>query len=73
MTAAMNDVDEETLKNLHAMCVTEVRKINGIIDYENAVEYQRERLSAENYCHESLLKKQLEEKSEKLCEIHCNS
>ena len=42
MTAAMNDVDEETLKNLHAMCVTEVRKINGIIDYEDAVEYQKE-------------------------------
>ncbi len=42
MTAAMNDVDEETLKSLHAMCVTEVRKINGIIDYEDAVEYQKE-------------------------------
>ena len=42
MTAAMNDVDEETLKSLHVMCVTEVRKINGIIDYEDAVEYQRE-------------------------------
>ena len=41
-TAAMNDVDDETLKSLHAMCVTEVRKINGIIDYENAVEYQKE-------------------------------
>lgn len=26
MTAAMNDVDEETLKSLHVMCVTEVRK-----------------------------------------------
>ncbi len=42
ITAAMNDVDEETLKSLHAMCVTEVRKINGIIDYEDAVEYQKE-------------------------------
>ena len=42
MTAAMNDVDDETLKSLHAMCVTEVRKINGIIDYEVAVEYQKE-------------------------------
>lgn len=42
MLAAMNDVDEETLKSLHAMCVNEVRKINGIIDYEDAVEYQRE-------------------------------
>ncbi|MDE7105494.1 MAG: hypothetical protein K2O36_06400 [Ruminococcus sp.] len=41
MTAAMNNVDDETLKSLHAMCVTEVRKINGIIDYEDAVEYQK--------------------------------
>ncbi len=41
MTAAMNDVDDETLKSLHAMCVTEVRKINGIIDYEDAVDYQQ--------------------------------
>lgn len=41
MTAAMNDVDDETLKSLHAMCVTEVRKINGIIDYEDAVSYQQ--------------------------------
>lgn len=42
MTAAMNDVDNETLESLHAMCVTEVRKINGIIEYEDAVEYQKE-------------------------------
>jgi len=42
MTAAMNDVDEETLNSLHAMCVNEVRKINGIIDYEEAVEYQQD-------------------------------
>ena len=39
MTAAMNDVDDETLKSLHA---NEVRKINGIIEYKDAVEYQRE-------------------------------
>lgn len=32
----------ETLKSLHAMCVNEVRKINGIIDYEDAVEYQKD-------------------------------
>lgn len=42
MTAAINDVDDETLKSLHAMCVNEVRKINGIINYEDAAEYQRE-------------------------------
>lgn len=41
MIAALNDVDDETLKSLHAMCVTEVRKINGIIDYEDAVDYQQ--------------------------------
>ena len=42
MTAALNDVDDETLKSVHAMCVTEVRKINGIIDYEDAVAYQQD-------------------------------
>lgn len=41
MTAAINDVDDETLQSLHAMCVNEVRKINGIIDYEDAVDYQQ--------------------------------
>lgn len=42
MTAAINDVDDETLQSLHAMCVNEVRRINGIIDYEDAVDYQRD-------------------------------
>ena len=42
MTAAINDVDDETLQSLHAMCVNEVRKINGIIDSEDAVQYQRD-------------------------------
>ena len=41
MTAALNDVDDEILKSLHAMCVNEVRKINGIIDYEDAVDFQQ--------------------------------
>lgn len=42
MLAAVNDVDEETLRQLYIMCVNEVRKINGIIEYEDAEEYQRE-------------------------------
>ena len=42
MMAAMHDVDEETLRELHAMCVNEVRKINGIIDYADAVKYQND-------------------------------
>lgn len=41
MTAAINDVEDETLDKLHAMCVNEVRRINGIIDYEDAVNYQK--------------------------------
>ena len=40
MTAAVNEVDDDTLNRLHAMCVNEVRRINGIIDYEDAAEYQ---------------------------------
>lgn len=42
MLAAANDVDEETLRQLHIMCVNEVRKINGIIAYDDAVKYQQE-------------------------------
>lgn len=42
MMAAVNDIDEETLRDLHAMCVNEVRHINGTIDFESAVEYQKE-------------------------------
>lgn len=41
MIAAMNDIDEETLHELHTMCINEVRKINGIIDYDDAVKYQK--------------------------------
>ena len=41
ITAAINDVDDETLDKLHAMCVNEVRKINGIIDYEDADDFQQ--------------------------------
>ncbi len=42
MLAAAHDVDEETLRQLQGMCVSEVRKINGIISYENAVKFQKE-------------------------------
>ena len=38
--AAANEVDDETMRYLHEMCVDEVRKINGIITYENAEKYQ---------------------------------
>ena len=41
MTAAINDIDDQTLRDLHAMCINEVRRINGIINYEEAVDYQR--------------------------------
>lgn len=42
MLAAVNDLDDETLRKLHILCVDEVRKINGIISYEKAVKFQRE-------------------------------
>ena len=42
MLAAVNDIDDETLRQLQAMCVNEVRRINGIISYEDAVEFQKE-------------------------------
>ena len=41
MLASVNEVDDETLRDLHAMCINEVRRINGIINYEEAVDYQR--------------------------------
>lgn len=40
--AAANDVDEETLRELHTMCVDEVRHINGAISFESAVRFQNE-------------------------------
>lgn len=40
--AAANDVDEDTLHDLHLMCVDEVRHINGVINFESAVKFQRE-------------------------------
>ena len=40
--AAANDVDEDTMRELHAMCVDEVRHINGVINFERAVKFQQE-------------------------------
>ncbi len=41
--AAANDVDDETLRELHAMCVDEVRHINGVINFDHAVRFQNDR------------------------------
>ena len=41
MLAVINEMDEETIKRLHIRCVNEVKKINGIINMEDAVKYQR--------------------------------
>ena len=41
MLAAINDIDDETMVKLRAMCTDEVRKINGVINFEKAVRYQR--------------------------------
>jgi hypothetical protein len=42
ITAAANGIDNDTLKELHVMVVNEVKKINGILTFEKAVEYQKE-------------------------------
>lgn len=42
MIAAANEVDEDTLRELHTMCVNEVSHINGTIKFEKAVEFQQE-------------------------------
>lgn len=39
---AANDVDEDTMQELHLMCVDEVRHINGVINFESAVKFQQE-------------------------------
>ena len=41
MLAAVNDIDEETMRQLQGMVAAEVRKINGIIDCEEGVRYQK--------------------------------
>ncbi|MBR1384320.1 MAG: hypothetical protein IJ555_11020 [Ruminococcus sp.] len=40
--AALNDVDEKTIDNLRGMCIDDVRKTNGVIDFKKAYRYQRE-------------------------------
>ena len=41
MLAAINDMDEATMRRLHIHCVNEVKKIKGILTLEDAVRYQR--------------------------------
>ncbi len=42
LLAVVNDDDDETRRQLLVMCINEVRKINGTIDCEDAVRYQKE-------------------------------
>ena len=42
LIAVVNDDDDETRRQLLVMCINEVRKINGTIDCEDAVRYQKE-------------------------------
>lgn len=42
MLAALNNIEDETLFKLRQMCTDEVRRINGVINFEKAVRYQRE-------------------------------
>ena len=40
--AAVNDVDEDTMQELHEMCLDEVRHINGFISFDSAVKFQND-------------------------------
>lgn len=39
--AAINDIDDTTLFKLRSMVTDEVRRINGVINFESALRYQR--------------------------------
>ena len=41
MTASVYEGDEDSVRDLHAYCINEVRRINGIINCEDAVAYQQ--------------------------------
>ncbi|MCC8121918.1 MAG: hypothetical protein LIO58_00005, partial [Oscillospiraceae bacterium] len=38
--AGITDVDDDTLHRLHIKCVDEVKRINGVIKFEDAFHYQ---------------------------------
>lgn len=41
ITAANFRIDQDTLSRLRGKCVTDVKKLNGRIDFEDAVKYQK--------------------------------
>ncbi len=41
LVAVTSDVDLDTLKKLRAKCVREVKETNGMIDFEDALKYQK--------------------------------
>lgn len=41
LTAALNEVDEDTMARLRNTCAGEVARLNGVITFENAYEWQR--------------------------------
>ena len=41
MTASVYEGGEESVRDLHPYCINEVRRINGIINCEDAVAYQQ--------------------------------
>ena len=41
LTAAFNEVDEDTMARLRNTCAGEVAQLNGVIAFEDAYEWQR--------------------------------
>ncbi len=38
--ASLAEIDDETLRELHIRCVDEVKRINGVVRFEDAMRYQ---------------------------------
>jgi len=38
--ASISDIDDETLRQIHIRCVDEVKRINGVVRFEDAMHYQ---------------------------------
>ncbi|MDL2273197.1 hypothetical protein LJC34_01385 [Oscillospiraceae bacterium OttesenSCG-928-G22] len=38
--ASLGDIDDDTLHKLHIRCIDEVKRINGVVNFEDAVHYQ---------------------------------
>ena len=41
VTAASNDIDDETLARLRGLCVEEVKRVHGTVSFDEAYKFQK--------------------------------